>query len=205
MTTNIDHFNIDPCEKINADCINAFVDFKLDPDNPTGICLDTSWGGQCLDLTSIVKEAETCTSLYLSPTDGDPNCLVYEGECDTYCIDGDDLSRIISLTKLKDVDQDTTPQNGDVLIYKDGKWYPFNLQEFVDGVNNKFTNLNATIQQLINKLTPPADAPDNVMLTWGNINLYSDKNYDGTNTLSKDWGLYTHLLSEQRVNDEAFG
>ena len=203
MTTNIDHFNKIDCEKIDADCISAFVDPHYDPDNETGICVESSWGGACLDLTDIVKKAETCTSFYLSPV-GDPNCLVYEGECDTYCIDGDDLSRIVSLTKLKDVDQSTAPQNGDVLIYKDGKWHPFNLQEYIDNVDNFITNANATMKQIINKLTPPDDAPDNVGVVFGNINLYSDKNYTGANTLDKSWGLYTHLLSEERTDDEAF-
>ena len=199
MTTNIDHFNIDECEKISADCIDAFVDFHYDIDNNTGICVSSSWGGACLDLTDIVKAAETCTSLYLSPV-GDPHCLVYEGECEDYCIEGDDLSRIISLTKLKDVDQNSTYQNGDVLIYRDGKWYPFNLSEFVDNVNNKINNINATLQQILNKLTPPDDAPDNVVLTWGNINLYSDY----TNNNGKNWGLYTHRLSQNIPNDEYF-
>lgn len=204
MATNIDYFNQIDCEKIDPDCINAYVDFKLDPDSPTGICLDTSWGGDCLDLTSIVKAAETCTSLYLSPADGEPNCLVYEGECENYCIHGDDLSRIISLSKLKDVDQDTAPQNGDVLIYRDGKWYPFNLSEFVDSVNNKFNNLNATIQQLINKLTPPDGAPDNAQLAWGNINLHSDPTYTGEGTFAKTHGLWTHRLSDDLYADEVF-
>lgn len=199
MATNIDHFNKIDCERIDSDCIDAYVDFHYDPDNKTGICVDSSWGGACLDLTDIVKEAETCTSLYLSPADN-PNCLVYEGECDTYCIDGDDLSRIISLTKLKDVDQNTAPQNGDVLIYKDGKWYPFNLSEFVDNVNNKFDNLNALTQQLINKLTPPADAPDNAKVMFGNINLVSDH----TNSDNKDWGIFSHELSKEIPNDEYF-
>ena len=97
--TNIDSFNRNECDRIGSECINAFVDFHLDPDNPTGICIDTSWGGECLDLKNIVKEAETCTALYLSPAD-DPNCLVYEGECENFCITGDELSRIISMTKL---------------------------------------------------------------------------------------------------------
>ena len=93
--TNIDEFNRRECGKIDSNCVNAYTDFKLDPDSATGLCLDTSWGGDCLDLTSIVKAAETVTTLYLSPEDN-PNCLVFEredGQSD--CINGDDLSRII--------------------------------------------------------------------------------------------------------------
>lgn len=209
MTTNIDHFNQIECEKIDAECVNAFVDFHLDPDNPTGLCLDSSWGGECLDITNIVKEAETCTSLYLSPQP-DPNCLVYEGECDTYCIDGDDLSRIISMTKLKDVDQSVAPQNGDVYMFDGNKFVPFNLGDFVSNYNNTIANLNAQINQILNKLTPPEGAPQDANLTWGNINLYSDHNAvidanGNVTSLDKSSGLYSHKLSINRHEDEIMG
>lgn len=213
MTTNIDQFNIDPCEKIDADCINAYVDFHLDPDSDTGICLDTSWGGACLDLTDIVKTAETCTKLYLSPADGDPNCLVYEGECDNYCIHGDDLSRIISLTKLKDVEQTKPIMDGGVYMYNSstGKFEPYDLKSVIGRIDNSITNLNAAINQILNrlsiieeKLTPPEGAPSNVRVAFGNINLYSDNTYTGSGNFGKGSGLYTHSLNVDVTNDEVF-
>lgn len=244
--SSIDDFNrIDDCEKIDAACVNAYVDFKLDPDSDTGICLETSWGGACLDLTSVVKAAETCTSLYLSPENG-PNCLVYEGECDNYCIHGDDLSRIISMAKLKDVDQSKAIGNGDVYMYSNGQFTPFNLSGFIDDTNTSINNINAAITNLGNrmasiegrmtsvegrvtaiegditsiknrlqaieaKLTPPSDAPNDVGVVFGNINLYSDPNVvisEGSGTvtsLDKNHGLYTHRLSENKFADEIFG
>lgn len=199
--TNIDEFNINDCKKVDPNCINAYVDFHLDPDNPTGLCLDTSWGGECLDLEELVKSAETCTKLYLSP-DEDPNCLVYEGECENYCITGDELSRIISMTKLKDVDQDNLPTNGDVYIYEDGKFTPYDLQTFIDNTNTAFSNLRAAITNLTNRVSTlenkmtavenrltaienqigpivnrwelPAGVPNDAKIILGNINLYSD-------------------------------
>lgn len=210
MTTNIDEFNRMDCEKIDADCINAFVDFHYDPDNPTGICVDSSWGSNCLDLEPIVKEAETCTELYLSPEE-DPNCLIYKGECDTYCINGDDLSRIISMSKLKDVDQDTPPSNGDVYMYDNGTWKTFNLQEFIDDVGTTVNNLKALLKQYDNrikeieaKLTPPEGAPLDVKVAFGNINMYSDSTYTGSGNFSKNSGLYTHSLNTNVTNDELF-
>ena len=228
--TNIDSFNRKDCDKIDANCINAFVDFKLDPENPTGICLDTSWGGDCLDLTNIVKEAETCTSLYLSPVE-DPNCLAYEGECDNYCITGDELSRIISMTKLKDVDQTTAPVNGDVYIYRDGMFYPFNLQEFIDATNNAIANLRAditglnsrlanaearisnietTIAPIIARWELPAGVPDDAKIMLGNINLFSDCNASINSggavvSLDKSHGIYGHSLNVDKTYDEIFG
>ena len=221
--STIDNFNkIDYCNKIDPLCINAYTDFELDPDNPAGLCLHTPWGGDCLDLTSIVKAAETCTTLYLSP-DENPNCLVYEPEekCgDNICIHGDDLSRIISMTKLKDVDQSTSPSDGSVYMYngQTGMFEPFDLKTFVTNTNNAIQNINQTLNNHEGRLrtieamlTPPAGAPDNVRVVFGNINDYSDPNVvisegSGTvTTLDKTHGLYSHALASNAYGDEIFG
>lgn len=211
--TNIDEFNRRECDKIDSNCVNAYVEFKLDPNNATGLCLDTSWGGDCLDLKSIVKAAETVTSLELSPAD-DPNCLVFnreDGQAD--CIHGDDLSRIISMTKLKDVDQTAAPTNGDVYIYRDGKFYTFNLQQYIDDTASTINNIQAAIRQLqvlLNYWQVPEDLPENAKIMLGNINLYSDTNAvinsDGSvQSLNKNNGIYGHDLDVDRTQDEIFG
>lgn len=222
MSTIEDFNRIDDCNKIDPLCIDAYTDFELDPDNPAGLCLHTPWGGDCLDLTSIVKAAETCTTLYLSPDDN-PNCLVYEPEekCgDNVCIHGDDLSRIISMTKLKDVDQSTSPSDGSVYMYngQTGMFEPFDLKTFVTNTNNAIQNINQTLnnhegrlQTIEAMLTPPAGAPDDVRVVFGNINDYSDPNVvinegSGTvTTLDKTHGLYSHALASNAYGDEIFG
>lgn len=202
--TNIDEFNINDCAKTDANCINAYVDFHLDPDNETGLCLDTSWGGECLDLEGIVKAGETVTTLHLSPEE-DPNCLEYEredGQSD--CIHGDDLSRIISMKYLKDVDQTTPPVSGDVYMYDGDIFKTFNLQQYMDDLDIIVGNLRAAITSLTNRVTnlenrmssaetrltnientlnPIANrfeiynnVPSNAKIMLGNINLYSDTN-----------------------------
>lgn len=218
MSSVTDFNRIDDCDKISADCINAEIRWEQTGD--TTVCLYTSWGDYCIDFTEIVKNAETCTTLYLSPEE-DPNCLVYEPECgDNICIHGDDLSRIISMTKLKDVDQTTAPTNGDVYIY-DGttnKFKTFNLTDFITNNTTNLNNINAAINNLRNrvinletKTTPPADAPEGVSIVFGNINEYSDPNVvisegSGTvTTLDKTHGLYTHLLANNAYGDEIFG
>lgn len=222
MSTIEDFNRIEDCNKIDPLCINAYTDFELDPDNPAGLCLHTPWGGDCLDLTSIVKAAESCTTLYLSPEDN-PNCLVYEPEekCgDNICIHGDDLSRIISMTKLKDVDQSTSPSDGSVYMYngQTGMFEPFDLKTFVTNTNNAIQNINQTLnnhegrlQTIEAMLTPPAGAPDDVRVVFGNINDYSDPNVvinegSGTvTTLDKNHGLYSHALASNAYGDEIFG
>ena len=211
--SNIDEFYHKDCEKIDANCINAYVDYHLDEENPAGLCVNTSWGGDCLDLTSIVKAAETVTSLELTPTEN-PTCLTFnreDGQAD--CIHGDDLSRIISMTKLKDVDQTTAPVNGDVYIYKNGKFYTFNLQQYMDDTANTINNMQAAIRQLqvlLNYWQVPEGLPANAKIMLGNINLYSDTNAvinsDGAvQSLNKNNGIYGHDLDIDRTQDEIFG
>lgn len=220
MSTVADFNKIDDCEKIDPLCIDAYAEFDFSPDSDTGICLHTSWGGGCLDLTNIVKAAETCTTLYLSPEDN-PNCLVYEPECgDNICIHGDDLSRIISMSKLKDVDQETPPSDGVIYMYdgQTGMFEPYDLKTAITNINTAISNINATLSNHGNrisaielKLTPPADAPENVKVVFGNINEYSDPNVvisegSGTvTTLDKTHGLYTHTLASNAYGDEIFG
>lgn len=211
--TNIDEFYHKDCEKIDANCVNAYVDYHLDEENPAGLCVNTSWGGDCLDLTSIVKAAETVTSLELTPTEN-PTCLTFnreDGQAD--CIHGDDLSRIISMTKLKDVDQATAPVNGDVYIYKNGKFYTFNLQQYMDDTASTINNMQAAIRQLqvlLNYWQVPEGLPANAKIMLGNINLYSDTNAvinsNGTvQSLNKNNGIYGHDLDIDRAQDEIFG
>lgn len=211
--TNVDEFNHSECCKTDANCINSYTDFHLDPENPAGLCLETSWGGDCLDLTSIVKAAETVTTLHLSPTE-DPNCLEFEredGQSD--CITGDELSRIISMTKLKDVDQETAPTNGDVYMYNNGKWYPFNLQQYMDNTAQTIDNMQAAIRQLqvlLNYWQVPRDLPSDAKIMLGNINLISDYNAtvdsSGVATsMDKSHGIYGHNLDVDSPYDELFG
>ena len=222
MSTIADFNRIEDCDKIDPLCIDAYTDFDFDPDSDTGICLHTPWGGNCLDLTDIVKAAESCTTLYLSPDDN-PNCLVYEPEekCgDNICIHGDDLSRIISMQYLKDVTQATPPSDGIVYMYNEttNLFEPYDLKTTITNINNTIQSINQTLNnhegrlhQIELKLTPPADAPDNVKVVFGNINDYSDPNVvisegSGTvTTLDKNHGLYTHTLASNAYGDEIFG
>lgn len=222
MSTIADFNRIEDCDKIDPLCIDAHVDFDFDPDSNTGICLHTPWGGNCLDLTEIVKNAESCTTLYLSPEEN-PNCLVYvpEEKCgDNICIHGDDLSRIISMRYLKDVDQSTGPSDGIVYMYNSqtNLFEPFDLKTALGNIATQIQNINSAINNHENRidnielmLTPPVDAPEGVKVVFGNINEYSDPNVvisegSGTvTTLDKTHGLYTHTLASNAYGDEIFG
>ena len=221
MSTINDFNKIEDCDKLDPLCIDAFSSLTLDEDGI--LCVETSWGKQCIDLAQAVKDYESCTSLYLSPEEN-PNCLVYEKEerCgDNDCIDGDDLSRIISMQYLKDVAQTgEEPEDGIVYMYNEEThlFEPYDLKTTITNINTAIQNINQTLanherrlQVIEEKLTPPADAPANVKVVFGNINDYSDPNVvinegSGTvTTLDKTHGLYTHLLADNAYGDEIFG
>jgi len=200
--TAITDFYHKECEKIDPSMVNAYLEIELDPTNPTGIILDTSWGESFLDLASVVKAGETLTYLKLDPAEN-PEYLEYDGEDGIpQCIHGDDLSRIISMKYLKDVDQSTPPSDGDVYMYdaQTGKFKVFNLAEFVQNVNNTLNTLRNRIVTLEGILDRPAGIPLDARVVWGNINEYSDS----TNTNQKTSGFYTHNPNTEVTNDLRF-
>lgn len=203
--TSKDEYFYKECEKIDASDVNAYLELRLDDQDPKKLILDSSWGETSVDLTDAVKAAETVTHLSLVPNCDEPVSLQYDPERgDPDCISGDDLSRIISLTKLKDVDQNTPPTNGDVYIYRDGKWYTFNLTEAITNLNNQITNGLASLLQQINQIrqeiAPPNNIPENARIMYGNINIYSDY----TNNNNREWGVFAHATDRDIANDEYF-
>lgn len=196
------------CDKLDPYWVDAYVEIKLDPENPTGIILDSSWGEIKLDLESIVKAGETVTHLDLAPADN-PTVLRYKNEAGDYeCISGDDLSRIISMQLLKDVDQGTAPSDGIVYMYNDTTklFEPYDLKTTVTNINNALDNLAQEIVLIKSRLTDienliynyPADKVTKIPR--GDINLYSDY----TNNNAKDHGFFTHDPNTDVANDEYF-
>ena len=196
------------CEKIDPCDVAAYVELKLDPENPTGVILDSSWGEVKLDLLSIVKAGETVTHLELLPEDN-PTLIRYTNEHGEYeCITGDELSRIISLQLLKDVDQTTPPSDGDVYVYNSqtNLFEPYDIKTAVTNLNTYLGRLEAEIASIKNRLTDIENLIYNypqdkvTKIPRGDINLYSDN----TNTNSKAHGFFTHDPATNVANDEYF-
>lgn len=137
--TDIKEYFSKGCPKMDASAISAFHELSLGDQHPEELTLTTSWDETTVDLTPAVKAAETTTHMHLSP-DGEgetPTALQFDGEHGSVdCISGDDLSGIISLSKLKDVSIDRQPRNGDVLMYNNGKWVLYNLLDAINNLNN---------------------------------------------------------------------
>lgn len=213
MTDPVKFPGFQECEKQDPCTIAAYVELRLDPENPTGIILSSSWGDIPLDLKSIVKNGETITHLELAPED-DPTVVRYfreDGEID--CITGNELSRIISLQLLKDVDQTNPPSDGIVYQYDEatGLFQPFDLKTFVSNTNTALGRLQASITNLQNQInaldtritaieTPPEGTPSDAVIAWGNRNIYGDV----SNTNSHAHGVFTHNPSTDLVDDQYF-
>lgn len=198
MAIKTNALNYKECEKIDGRMVNAYIDAHLNKENPVELQIESTWGDPTVDLTDAIKAGETVTHMELGE-----NAIEYfaeDGHVD--CIYGDDLSRIISMHLLKDVDITTPPTDGDVYMYDEnkGKFVTFNLKQYMGDVNDTITNLTAQINALRNILTRPAGVPDNTTLTWGNINLISDN----TNTNQRNHGLFTHNTAIDLVDDEYF-
>lgn len=193
------------CEKIPACDVAAFVDLQLDPENPTGIILSSSWGGVPIDLLSIVKAGETITKLELVPADN-PTAIRYMRENGEYdCITGDELSRIISLQYLKDVDQTTPPEDGATYVFNGDTnlFEPYDIKTAISDLNVALGRIQASITNLQNRISnieaiiPFWPEDSTTKLARGDINYISDP----TNTNDKTHGLFTHDKSVDQYAD----
>ena len=137
--TDIKEYFTKGCPKMDASAISAFHELSLGDQHPEELTLTTSWDETTVDLTPAVKATETTTHMHLSPNgEGEtPTALQFDGEHGSVdCISGDDLSGIISLSKLKDVEPGRPLRNGDVLMYNNGKWVAYNLIDAINNLNN---------------------------------------------------------------------
>lgn len=218
MSTVADFNRIDDCDKLDSQCIDAFSEVTLDDDG--ALCVETSWGKQCVDIAEAVKAHESCTSLYLSP-DENPNCLVYEKEerCgDNDCIHGDNLSRIISLRLLKDTEQ-AELTDGDCYIYNSEtdmfELYPLkttiqNINTAIQNIQQTLANHESRLQNIELKLTPPPNTPSDARVAFTNINILSDYNavvndQGVATTLDRTHGVYGHDANVDSAYDELMG
>lgn len=207
--TIIDGFYNKECNQIDPSCVNAFFELGLSEENPTELFLDNSWGKTSVDLLPAIKAGETMTYLKLSPANK-PEYLEYDPENGIpQCIHGDDLSRIISMTKLKDVNQNYNISDGDVYMWDEAtnSFKPFDLKTFVTNVNSllntlqgQVTNLQNAVSQIQAMLRRPDGIPTDTVLAWGNRNIYADY----TNTNQKIHGVFTHNTNNNLADDQYF-
>lgn len=155
---NSTQFTATPCPKIDALDVDAYFTLSLDPVDEALLKLDTSWGCTSVDLTPVVKAKETITHLSLSPNIN-PTAIQFEREDygregapngGVDCIPGDELSRIITMQLLKDVDQMSQIADGMVYMWNGitNLFEPYDLKSFVGDTNTTLGNHQSSINIL---------------------------------------------------------
>lgn len=185
-------FNQKECERIDAQCVDAYFELSLDDVNPQFLTLGNSWKDTTVDLTPAIQAGETLTELFLTPSDT-PTALQYNAEHGViYCIPGEDLARIIPMTKLKDVDQTDTIADGDVYMY-DGEtstFKPYDLKTFITTVTTALGDLTNAIQNMQTTLNSYGQRISNLETT---TNTHTSQIADLTTRMTTAEGDITNL------------
>lgn len=234
--------NHDPCATISANKVDAYFTFGTSEENDTTIYLDNSWGCAAIDLEPIIKNGETITTMFLTPKDL-PTSLQfnredygrdYAADGGVDCIHGDDLSRIISMQLLKDVDQTKPIKNGYVYMFNGttNLFEPFDLKTFYDQTQATLANHESRIDDLEAGLQALAEHVEQLRIYFqrlidaldNRVSIIEEKITPPAGTpsnarivhgninvygdcgsgTSKSWGIYSHSPNTNVTNDQMF-
>jgi hypothetical protein len=130
------------------------------------------------DFTSVVKAAETCTTLKPNIT---ARSLIYDAECGRQVITAQELGSILHLADIGDIDATTITDNA-VLVYKkdadcgencDGKngWVGMDPSE--EPEDDLDFIMGAALDGRVKSLRPPLNTSQHYNLTWAGSNKAS--------------------------------
>lgn len=147
MAQDIIHYN--PCCKIDAADIDAWFGLYLDEDNLSHLWYDTPWGKDYVDLKPALEAAMVAGKLELYP-EQNPNSLRYVKGSAYDEILGEDLSRIVWMRHLKDVEQGEKLTDGDVYMYDATTelFRAFNLTSVLNAFDSRINDLDARVSAL---------------------------------------------------------
>lgn len=115
-------------------CAEPTLSIEAMPDDPTILRFNINGKSVWYDFSSVVKHAETCTTLTADAVD---RTLNYEGECGENTITGKELGAILHLADIGDVNENTIKDNG-ILNYRVSSDCP----EGCDGASNEWVSTN---------------------------------------------------------------
>lgn len=168
------------CE--NKDCKNpcgcAEPVFSIEPlsEDPTVLRFNVNGKSVYYDFSSLVKNAETCTTL---SADKVARVLKYIGECGETTITAKELGAILHLSDIGDINSDSIDDNGILNFRKDA-----DCGEGCEGINNGWVATNpidvakTSVDYLLgtdadgklNSLLPPSSTNKFAYLTWAGKN-----------------------------------
>lgn len=182
-------------------CAETVFSVEAMPDDPTTLRFNINGKSVWYDFESVVKAAETCTTL---SADVANRVLTHHGECGDQTITAAELGSILHLADLGDVDATTITDNGILNYRKDG-----NCAEGCTGVSNGWVSSNpvevagtslsyilgSDADGKMTSLMPPTDTSTFSILTWAGADkaMWKKPTIASTapvDTDNKVWRLY---------------
>lgn len=152
-------------------CPEQILSIEADTTRPAYLRFNLGGRSVWYDFTSVVKSAETCTTLKPNIT---ARTLIYDAECGRQTISAPELGSILHLADIGDVDATTIKDNA-ILVYKkdancgencDGKngWVGMDPSEEA-GESLDYV-MGSDANGRVSSLQPPANSTQFYQLTW---------------------------------------
>lgn len=122
------------CKSNPCGCAEPVFSIEAMTDNPALLRFNVNGKSVWYDFDSVVKAAETCTTL---AADSVNRVLNYHGECGDITISANELGSILHLADIGDVDANSIGDNGILVYQKDA-----DCGEGCEGINNGWVSKN---------------------------------------------------------------
>lgn len=157
-------------------CAEPVFSIEAMSDNPSLLKFNVNGKSVWYDFDSVVKSAETCTTLSINGAD---RTLEYNGECGKNTIHASQLGSILHLADIGDVDAESIGDNGILNYRKDT-----NCGEGCDGIGDGWVSTNpidvgtTSLEYILGSdkdgkmqsLMPPTDTTTFSYLAWAGAN-----------------------------------
>lgn len=162
-------------------CVEPVFSIEALSTDPTTLKFNVNGKTVWYDFSSLVKAAETCTTLVPDAVD---RMLTYNGECGENNITAKELGSILHLADIGDVAEETINDNGILVYQKDP-----NCAEGCDGISNGWISqspievgatsldyiLGSDSEGRMSSLMPPTDSNSFSYLAWAGADKASWK------------------------------
>lgn len=190
-------------------CPEQILSIEADTARPAYLRFNLGGRSVWHDFTSVVKSAETCTTLKPDITSRN---LIYDAECGRQVITAQELGSILHLADIGDIDATTITDNA-ILVYKkdadcgencDGKngWVGMDPSEET-GESLDYI-IGAEADGRVKSLAPPANTSQHYQLTWAGSDKASWKQPTVATSAPRDgdnkvWRLYVDPTTRELV------
>lgn len=186
------------CER-KCGCPESILSIESDSNNPANLRYNLGGRSVWYDFTSVVKSAETCTSMF---ADKKNRTLNYNGECQQNVISASELGSILHLADIGDIDESSITDNA-ILVYRkdadcgencDGKNGWIGLDPSEAGDTSLSYIMGADEDGKVESLMPPSNSNQFYTLTWAAQGKASWKQPTEVSAIPVDSAGYSYQL-----------